>query len=97
MASDGYIKKSDAESALFALRKVYRRVEEKCAIGACILEIGELPTANVKEVVHGSWSKPRLIVEEYDIWGRDCSECGCICGVLKSNYCPNCGAKMDGG
>ena len=35
---------SDAEKSLRALRKGFRRVEEKCAVGACILEIKNVPT-----------------------------------------------------
>ena len=45
------------------------------------------PTANVKEVVYGEWDDESI-----------CSVCGC--GVTPwnaMNYCPNCGAKMDGG
>lgn len=50
-----------------------------------------LPAADVAPVRHGHW-----IYGEYDI--PHCSECGheikpnCI-----SAFCPNCGAKMDGG
>lgn len=64
----------------------------------CELEIaiGKTPPADAVEVVHGRWSDPYMVVEEYDIWGRDCSVCGCTYGMAKTNYCPNCGAKMDG-
>ena len=51
MKNDGYIKKSDAETALLALRKGYRRTEEKCAVDGCILEIQDLPTVDAVEVV----------------------------------------------
>lgn len=47
MINDGYIKKSDAEATLRALRKGYRNAEEKCAVGACILEIQDISTADV--------------------------------------------------
>lgn len=47
-------------------------------------------------VVHGHWIKP-----EYEYHVGICSLCGCV--PLKPafrstpyNYCPNCGAKMDG-
>lgn len=46
MANDGYIKKRDAESALLALRKGFRSLSEKCAVGACVLEIQDLPTVD---------------------------------------------------
>ena len=47
------------------------------------------PTIEAKPVVHGRWKR----------YGKnlgECSECGEIVSV-RSNYCPNCGAKMDGG
>ena len=58
---------------------------ERCAQ---ILEaILYTPTADVVEVRHGSWG--------FDGLGWTCSECDEY-GVNSYNYCPNCGAKMDG-
>ena len=62
----------------------------------------ELPTADVAPVVHGRWE------DSTDDWlGTDvytCSKCResyvLVEGTPKENlwhYCPNCGAKMDGG
>lgn len=54
-------------------------------------EISALPAADVAEVVHGRK------IEDGDIgcfWL--CSLCG-ECLPYGANYCPNCGAKMDGG
>ena len=55
--------------------------------------IRRLPIVDAVEVVHGRWNEPyRLYVT--------CSNCGT--GYVKyefierANYCPNCGAKMDG-
>ena len=45
------------------------------------------PTADVAPMRHGRWKR----------YGKnlgECSECGEIVSV-RSNYCPNCGAKMD--
>lgn len=63
-----------------------------------------IPTADVAPVVHGLWEK-----EPSSFWrwtpsgavavARTTYRCG-LCGrgtAVKSNYCPNCGAKMDGG
>ena len=57
--------------------------------------------ADVAPVVHGRW------VEKDDGWGGtyyDCSACGeswtTVDGTPTQNnmkYCPNCGARMDGG
>ena len=53
------------------------------------------PTADVAPVVHGQWEtnsdRPDLLI---------CSVCKCGFDMWKHdphNYCPNCGAKMDGG
>ena len=59
------------------------------------------PAADVAEVRHGKWEWNESIkTEDMDGWfideqGYVCSECGFI-GVDNFNYCPNCGAKMDG-
>lgn len=47
-------------------------------------------------VKHGRWVRP-----EGFYWRPECSECGYYGSVLDEpiipfNYCPNCGAKMDG-
>ena len=68
-------------------------------------EIRETPAADVAEVVHGEWqgegdgyADGALV---YDVW--NCSNCGyCIDDGTDDperlpKYCPNCGAKMDGG
>ena len=51
--------------------------------------ISEIPAADVAPVVHGHR------VDDGGFYTR-CSQCD---GVLPlcANYCPNCGAKMDGG
>ena len=74
--------------AAFTLSMVFRHIHNA-------------PPADVAEVKHGKW------VEVYreNIWGDsvhvlECSACGKYTvgtrGIMtKSNYCPNCGAKMD--
>ena len=49
--------------------------------------IKNLPSADVVPVRHGRW--------DYDPSGAWCSVCGEYSEV-ESNYCGNCGAKMDG-
>lgn len=55
----------------------------------------ELPTADVAPVVHGRWvthyRSGTTVAEGY------VSTCCDIWNNRKSDYCPNCGAKMDGG
>ena len=60
--------------------------------------IMDIPAADVTPVRHGRWEKQSGLYS--------CSECGMTCpydvqaDVIEywaCNYCPNCGAKMDGG
>ena len=62
------------------------------------LILREAPTIDVAQVQHGRWEKQRGLYS--------CSECGKTCpydvqaDVIEywaCSYCPNCGAKMDGG
>lgn len=52
----------------------------------------DTPTADVVEVKHGKWLLKHIGVGHY--W--ECSECEFKNAVMpRTNYCPNCGAKMD--
>ena len=57
--------------------------------------IEDAPIVDAVEVVHGRWEK-RLVDAEMQYYTDDCSICGCS-GEYWYKYCPNCGAKMDGG
>ena len=87
-----YIKRSDAEAALLDIRKGYRRVDEKCAIDGCRLEIKDLPSEDVAPVIRGDW------VLECRNRSR-CSNCGFGRNIETQvgwKFCPNCGADMRG-
>lgn len=70
-----------------ALIAEYDRVHKGPAGGARKLMI-EAPAADVIEVVHGRWIEGKTL--------EKCSVCGKK-GFPDWKYCPNCGAKMDGG
>jgi hypothetical protein len=54
----------------------------------------KLPAADAAPVVHGVW----VCVNKIDpISGYRCSKCRRRVGFDITPYCPNCGAKMDGG
>ena len=71
--------------------------------------VNEIPTVDAVEVIHGDWRTIILRGGFAEEWGYVCSVCGCTVsdrsklsfgkfarGNQKLNYCPNCGAKMDG-
>ena len=65
-------------------------------------DIEEAPTVDAVPVVHGRWIPKGYATfknkfEEVQIpTFFKCSECGTV-RTDKYKYCPNCGAKMDGG
>ena len=65
--------------------------------------ISKTPTADVVEVKRGEWRvnaqcnhKPSRYKNPEKWVTYKCSKCGYRNGRRKPNYCPNCGAKMDG-
>ena len=61
-----------------------------CEVAECLRMIDDAPTADVQEVRHGRW------LDHKHTDTVICSECKkCFCD--EKPYCPNCGAKMDGG
>lgn len=64
-------------------------------IGVLVKRIDEAPTLDYAPVRHGEWvTKPDGFIPAEIC----CSECGKRYNFFyKPNYCPNCGAKMDGG
>ena len=97
---DEYIKRETA------VRMVMAAKWEDGSDGDMAMEIvASAPTADVAPVVHGRWlgegdgyADGEIV---FDVW--HCSECDyCIDDgtddpSMLPRYCPNCGAKMDGG
>lgn len=90
MAGD-YIRR---EAALFALRKAERggSMTALTRLERAYAEIREMPAADVAEVVHGRWI-PFHSEAAGDI--QYCSACD-IGFDARMDYCPHCGARMDG-
>ena len=57
-----------------------------CGTGDAIDIIDDFPAADVAPVRHGRW-----------LLDGSCSECMANPLTTHKKYCPNCGAKMDGG
>ena len=56
--------------------------------------IDSVPAADVAPVRHGRWRLYSPLTDTFE-----CDKCGyqVIDESFRTNYCPNCGAKMDGG
>ena len=55
--------------------------------------IDNAPTVDAVEVVHGRW----IPINTIDKWRYQCDQCKhYVDAGTDRNYCPNCGAKMDG-
>ena len=64
----------------------------------CTQEINSIPAADVAPLVHGRWSDAGFgELPKHAPYGWACSVCGGISFNNEYIYCPNCGAKMDGG
>lgn len=78
----------------------YNTVNGKSVCAVRKDELASIPAADVVPVVHGRWE--HLEVGCFDLWR--CSACGDewtfeydpTDAETKVNYCPNCGARMDG-
>ena len=57
----------------------------------------KMPTVDAVEVVHGEWYRPKeWSAKTYRRLCTNCQDVSYFCGNGNYNYCPNCGAKMDG-
>lgn len=92
---DDYIRR---EEAIDAVLDTYFNTPKINLIGKLFYDaILKLQPVDVAQVKHGRWVIPTKIGHRsFDI--PHCSVCNDIpCGVNRNtNYCPNCGAKMDG-
>ena len=59
-------------------------------------EFDEFPAADVAPVVHGRWGTGRFNLETGN-YEEQCTRCRNFSKEYGKPYCPNCGAKMDGG
>ena len=99
-----YIERSRAIDVLINNTSLEGREFEEAENAMCAI-----PGADVRPVARGKWMLEK-ITDAYggDVWNRwRCSECDAVGATgwehtrdgdkPKHNFCPNCGAKMDGG
>ena len=86
--ADEYIRKADVKDAL--QEKVFHNLTDEFYGAMQVLD--ELPPADVVPVVHGKW----IGYDDTERFAAQCSLCGNEVDTrFGSNFCPNCGAKMD--
>lgn len=97
-----YIDKADALNVNFRISvNIFesRRKTAEAAVQAYADEIAKIPPADVRPAVRGEWGKsinPNF--SPFDDSGEylyRCNQCRHIQNY-ESNFCPNCGAKMEG-
>lgn len=104
-----YIKREATIKAILDSRnRYYNSASNQYLVGRCdgldiaagLLRVA--PAADVAPVVHGRWIHSRYedCSEQFEL--VKCSQCNheayaMAIYVHDGNYCPNCGAKMDGG
>ena len=94
MMTDEYIRRGDALKGIELFQCGWVEIE---AVQSDYIE--RLPAADVAPVVHEKW-----LLDRWPRWPhRECSRCKIMIPRTKEvadqywQYCPNCGAKMDGG
>lgn len=86
------------------------RFNEKCDMATAIIDeetskrfhkfcviadaLEDCPTVDAEPVRHGHWIE-QTPEDRYSWAPWRCSECKLPSGKHQTNYCPNCGAKMD--
>lgn len=88
-----YIERATAVKSVLRMRRAENSVAQNRMLSIIQMDMLKLPAADVAPVVHGRWM-PFHSEAVGDV--QYCSACG-IGFDAKTDYCPNCGAKMDGG
>lgn len=70
---------------------IFSKRKRRFTVGEVRTLLQKAPTVDAVEAVHGRW-------EWFDDEECGLYRCSCCCGAVgyPTNYCPNCGAKMDG-
>lgn len=87
--------KEHADKTIDPTRYVNEAVHKKIQ-----MLINATESADVVEVRHGSWLRVgQSFIDPNKFLCFECSICGCTLDnhiKVEQNYCPNCGARMDG-
>ena len=106
-----YIERAAAVKSVLRMRRPENSVAQNRMLSIIQMDMLKLPAADVAPVVHARWIPSESDFDDDDTLfdGEECCDWQCsacredICYEdpmpmkLLPNYCPNCGAKMDGG
>ena len=98
-----YIRRADAMGEITSseTQKALRAMTGEEAYVTVVGILNELPAADVAPVVHGRWDNSGRYTFPSGSIAVRCTNCGCALTESEYrlnywNYCPVCGAKMDG-
>ncbi len=80
------------EEFMTAVYDILSDDEDNLRANQIIDTFDDLPAADVQEVKHGKWQFAGDGIIECSI----CEETYTVTALLPRNFCPNCGARMDG-
>lgn len=94
------INRKDTIGAILSIEHIaeLRDGDAVIRVSAVNYVLRNLPSEDVQAVKRGHWIHDGLDIPHGVDW-MHCSECGKrdkYCPAAMTNYCPNCGAKMDG-
>ena len=89
---DEYIRREDVIEWFMP----YAHTGESIDADVVISDIKGMKAADVAPVVNGRWGTGRFNLETGD-YEEQCTHCRNFSKEYDKPYCPNCGAKMDGG
>lgn len=97
-----YFERSAAVKAVLRERSPANSVAQNRKLSIIQRDLLTIPAADVAPVVHGQWDDSGRYTFPGGGTAVRCTECGCALTVSEYhlnnwNYCPVCGAKMDGG
>lgn len=101
--TEEFISRAKALSAVQKQRGANRSPAQNDMLDRICRNIKNMPAADVAEVVHGQWLRAdddwnSLTTIQCSLCSEEwCFETDDDVSLLNYKYCPNCGAKMDGG
>lgn len=91
-----YIEREAAFNAITDLAGKAPTLSAYESVWKSVRALKKIPAADVAPVVHGRWGTVRFNLETGN-YEEQCTRCRNFSKEYGKPYCPNCGAKMDGG